>query len=92
VLVQIYTDDKRLGCGWRPVLVIESGRKWARVFSPASLDAIQIPVDELRRARPLDVPPTRILRQIRRNRAQARRLGLPDGGKAAKAAVRMLER
>jgi hypothetical protein len=89
-IVLMNLSHPRLGCGWRPYVVIQRGHKRARVFEPSALVSVSIRVESLRGARTIDTAPGRVAKRIRENRSQARRLKLPDGGKWAKLAITLL--
>lgn len=65
--VRLYVDAARIGCGMRAFVVIESGRKWARLVEPTTGARLKLPVAELRHVRPVERPRwRRIARQLRR--------------------------
>ena len=92
MIVELWMDDRRVGCGLRRYVVLQVGRKWVRLFHAPTLQTIPMPKSEFERhARPaVGAKPKAVRRIIRANVQQAQRLGLWDGGKAAKEALRAL--
>jgi hypothetical protein len=56
-MVDLYLETSPVGSGRRFFFVTEEGRKYARLFYPATCTAFQVPLETLREAR--DVSPSR---------------------------------
>lgn len=80
-------------CGVRGWLVIGIGRKWVHLFAPASLAAVKIAIDEfdaLPRVQSVAFDPAAMARRIDDLRANRRKYGMHDGGRAADKALSLL--
>lgn len=60
--LNLYLDNP---CGWRRYLVVQAGRKWARLVSLEDADTYRVPVALLATGRPAEIKPTRAARRLR---------------------------
>lgn len=63
--ISLYLDHPKVGCGWRPYIVLKSGRLWASLLATETAERIKIPVGLLKTGRPLPVKRTRMARRLR---------------------------
>lgn len=91
--ISVYLDDARLGCGYRRLLVLEVGRKWAVLFHLPTLRTIRLPIEQLKRNRTyreIDGNRRTLRRLIKAELATRKRLGLPYSNSGTKAALELL--
>lgn len=73
--VRLYFENGPIGCGWRYVVVIELGRKWATVGDAVLGTIGRIPRGWLAGAEPHALPQRRLRRMGRRLGRMLRRTG-----------------
>lgn len=90
MIVMLWLDEARVGCGWRPYVVLSEGRKRVHVFQPATLVHLDLTVEEYRVARATtdraleavrDIRPAKLAKYIKGRLKQNQGFGLhaPDG-------------
>jgi len=90
-VVDLYLADSKVGSGLRRYVVLKEGRKWITLFHYPTLATITVATEAYKNAtEAADTRPRTLRRIIRRNLAQAKRLGLPDGGARTKQALAVL--
>lgn len=69
MIVLLWIDHAKIGCGSREFLVLKSGRKWVSLLALATLDRIKIKKAEFdaAKAKPLPYSKARLIRRIRTN-------------------------
>jgi len=92
-IVDLYLADSRVGGGLRRYVVLREGRKWVSLFHFPNLSSLTVDraTYDRKASEARDAKPRTIKRIIRRNLAQAKRLGLPDGGARTKQALEVLK-
>lgn len=65
--IRLYIDHPRIGSGFRNVLVLAQGPKWARLLITATGEHIKVPAADLKFATPLPFKliPTRAAKRLR---------------------------
>lgn len=90
--INLWTDEPRIGCGYRPYLVIHRGRKWAALLYLPTLTRIRVPLASL--AKGDDCGPMnwkRVAKRIRTTRRDRKRWGLPFSEAGVAEALSLLE-
>lgn len=74
-VIALWVDDPAIGCGERVFVVLSVGPKWATLFSPASLDKVEVDRRVFdKKATTIDAKPRRVLAILNRNAKAAKRL------------------
>lgn len=60
--LNLYLDNP---CGWRRYIVVQVGRKWARLVSTENAETFKVPLAILATGRPVQIKPTRAARRLR---------------------------
>lgn len=87
LLISLYLDDAKVGCGVREFVPLRYGTKWAELLYVPTLTMVRIPLDAAKRAKPVEVRPKALASRIYAIARQRKALGLPYNAKAAKEAA-----
>lgn len=63
--IRLYVDHPKIGCGFRPFLVLKTGRVWAHLLATETAETIKIPVADLKWAKPLPLKSGRLARRLK---------------------------
>lgn len=77
--------------GWRLVVLFHEGRKWIRLLEVSTFEVYRLPVREIGRLRPVDLPPKRTARKIAQRRAFLNRCQMRFSKRAVQIAIRRLD-
>lgn len=93
IFVQLWLDHPAIGCGYRRFLILQRGRKWAKIFDPFTLCAASIPIAELAAATPVELKARSLAARIKRLELEYQpKEGAPQPRtKAVKAALALLK-
>src|SRR5262245_29880212 len=87
-MVDMYVDDRRVGCGFRRFVVLSVGRRWALLFHVPSLSQMKLDRRTFdTTARAVNYSKRVVTSLIRVNLKQAERLGMRHSPRAAKLAL-----
>lgn len=64
-VISLYLDHPTVGCGWRQYLVLEVGRKFARLICTENAEPMKIDATLLRSAKAVEFKPRRLAKRLR---------------------------
>lgn len=88
--VRLWLNDPHVGAGERIFFVIKRGRKFATLLYVPLLAKVSIPVSMLNGAETIDLPTKKLLRTIRAQERDRKRLGLSYSKTVTREAINQL--